>query len=101
MTTNFDLYLHHGRKSVDEDMNDWGSRGPVLKEVIGIHQTYGSPINVYFANRAAMLAAQQLTGWDIWDDRSLTMRWKDDLVEVISNGEAVFFGDWGLIAAHR
>lgn len=37
------MYLHffHGRKTIDEEMNDWGEDGPVI-EVDFVSWTYGS-----------------------------------------------------------
>lgn len=34
------LELFHGRKTVDEDMNDWGEHGPMLGPVPFVHETY-------------------------------------------------------------
>lgn len=92
------LYLHHGRKTPNEKLEDWGPDGPVLKNVVGVHQTYGNGPNIYFANRQAMLAAQELTGWTEWDDNALIMKWEGDLVEVKEfSGSPMFYADWGLI----
>ena len=93
-----ELYLHHGRKTTDEAMDDWGHDGPRLHGVKGIHQTYGCPSNVFFLDRSAMIEAKRLTGWEKWDDNALTMRWKDDCVHVRNpDGSEAFFGDWGLM----
>lgn len=36
------LRLYHGRRSADEDMEDWGSDGPVLGPLSGVIVTYGT-----------------------------------------------------------
>jgi hypothetical protein len=92
-----DLYLQHGRKTPDERLEDWGSEGPRLKGVAGIHQTYGNAANVHFTDRAAMLEAQRLTGWEEWDDNALTMKWHEDMVLCVCDGVASYYGDWGLM----
>lgn len=93
----FDLYLHHGRKTPDEELEDWGPEGPRLKDVIGIHQTYGNAANVFFKDAPAKQAAQQLTGWEEWEPNALTMRWQDDMVAVKTDTSTMYFGDWGII----
>lgn len=42
------LYIHlfHGRKTVDEDMNDWGDDGPIIGPVDYFHLTYGNDIKL-------------------------------------------------------
>lgn len=42
------LYIHlfHGRKTVNEDMNDWGEDGPVIGPVDYFHLTYGNDIKL-------------------------------------------------------
>lgn len=95
-----ELYLHHGRKTVDESLDDWGPNGPTLKGVKGIHQTYGNGPNVFFKSRNYMILAKALTGWEEWDDNALTMRWapnNEGLVEVRDGSNTIFYGDWGII----
>lgn len=100
-----DLYIHHGRKSPDEKLDNWGPQGPRLKGVKGIHQTYGNPANVFFVDAAAKEEAKRLTGWEEWDDNALTMRWgpgpaptANELVVCKGpDGVEMFYGDWGLM----
>lgn len=93
-----ELYLKHGRKNLLDEMNDWGPEGPRLQGVKGIHQTYGTPANVFFDTPAASQEAQRLTGWHRWEDDALTMVWKEDCIAVKGpDGDEMFFGDWGLI----
>lgn len=93
-----ELYLHHGRKTPGEALEDWGPSGPRLVGVIGIHQTYGNAANVFFVDGAACEAAHKMTGWETWDENALTMRWEEDCVVVIgADGVKMFYGDWGLM----
>lgn len=93
-----ELYLKHGRASLDKDMSDWGTEGPRLKGVKGIHQTYGAPANVFFDTSAAQKEAQRLTCWPAWDDNALTMVWESDCIVVHgADGQQMFYGDWGLM----
>jgi hypothetical protein len=92
-----DLYLHHGRATPDQKLDDWGPSGPRLLGVKGIHQTYGNPANVFFESAAACKEAQRLTGWATWDDNALTMAWRDDCVHVTGPEGEAFYGDWGLM----
>jgi hypothetical protein len=94
----FDLYLHHGRKTIDESLDDWGPNGPTLHNVIGIHQTYGAGPNVYFTDKPSADKAHALTAWEEWDDNALTMKWQDGLVVVTQESTTMLYGDWGLIA---
>ena len=40
------LELFHGRKSVDEDLEDWGEQGPILEPFQYVHTTYGADIKL-------------------------------------------------------
>ena len=93
----FELYLMHGREAVDEELSDWGDNGHRLQDVIGLHQTYGTPSRVIFANAEAAAVAEKLTGWKRWDDDTLAMTWADDMVVALDeDGKKMFYGDWGL-----
>jgi hypothetical protein len=91
----FELYLKHGRESVEQDMEDWGFDGPRLTGVIGLHQTYDTNVRIVFENRAAMLRAKEATGWLEWDDNSLELARCEDLVMTYVPHKR-YFGDWGL-----
>lgn len=47
-----DLYIHlfHGRKTPDEELDDWGSDGPVIGPLRYVHGTYMSTLRVGCAN---------------------------------------------------
>ena len=44
------LHLYHGRKTKDEEMDDWGFDGPVL-EVEGVTVTYAIDIRIMFSGQ--------------------------------------------------
>lgn len=88
-----ELYLHHGRKTADEELEDWGFDGPRLQGVTGIHVTYLTHYSVHFESAEACATAQALTGWDRWDVNALRMLFEDDLVKTKDG----LFGDWGLM----
>ncbi len=92
-----ELYLSHGRKTPDENLDDWGPNGPRLQGVKGCHQTYNTPVNIHFVSRAAKDEAQRLTGWETWDEKALTIRWHEDMVHCRCDGVDMYYGDWGLI----
>lgn len=93
----FELYLKHGRSDPHEKLDDWGFEGPRLAGVIGVHQTYGNAINVFFKDRQHMLMAKSRTRWDEWDENALTMNWCGDLVYCCEGAVESYYGDWGII----
>jgi len=94
----FDLYIQHGRKFPNEDLDDWGPNGPKLKNCIGVHSTYKN-MYAYFATPRDREIAERQTGWEQWDQKSLIMKYCDDLlVAKFEDGSVGYFGDWGLIA---
>lgn len=40
------LYLFHGRDSIDQDMTDWGAKGPMIGPLSYVHTTYGSDVKI-------------------------------------------------------
>ena len=93
----FDLYIFHGSRSPNEELDDWGEAGPTLKNCIGIHSTYQN-FYAYFATPADCYHARLQTGWEVWDENSLVMRYEQDLlVAKFSDGSLGYFGDWGLM----
>lgn len=93
-----DLYLYHGRKAKDEQLEDWGFEGPVLHEVKGFHCTYLQTYRVVFNNEAAMEAAKALTGRRSWDTHALEMSLEEDMVKTEVADIASWYGDWGFNA---
>ena len=44
------LYLFHGRKTPDCEMNDWGFEGPVIGPLQYVHMTYASDMKFEFTD---------------------------------------------------
>ena len=65
------LHLYHGRLDPEEDMDDWGSIGPVFGPYESIQITYGAHIKMHAPDR--------------FDD----LHWCDDLVFY----DGVYYGD--------
>ena len=45
------LELYHGRKNPDENLEDWGSEGPIFGPYENIQITYGSHIKMHSAKK--------------------------------------------------
>lgn len=86
------LKLIHGRKSPEEQLDNWGFEGPVIGPIKYVHATYFSTFTVGFYDAAAMEEARKLTGWGAWDELTLEMKVVADLVKA---GDG-YFGDWEL-----
>jgi hypothetical protein len=85
------LHLFHGRKTPDEYLQDWGFDGPTIAEIICLTGTYGE-MYVHFENEQHLYLAQKQTGWDLFGDFTLVVRFREDLLHT-SDG---YFGDWEL-----
>lgn len=85
------LYLFHGRKTPDEHLQDWGFDGPTINEITSLTGTYGE-MYVHFENEQHLYKAQKQTGWDLFGDFALAVRFQEDLVQTIDG----YFGDWDL-----
>jgi hypothetical protein len=88
------MLLLHGRHDPEEEMQDWGFNGPIIPGIIAVHYTYGGA-NIFFESVSAANHAQELTGWDKFDDHALKMNQLDDVV-FIDHPELgrCYFGDW-------
>lgn len=88
------LTLTHGRDDPNEDMDDWGYEGPTIFCVKSVQQMYAHRFIVTFQNDSSRDEAQRLTGWPKWEETSLEMLRRDDLIEVCEAGKpAKYFGD--------
>lgn len=92
-----DLYLQHGRRSPEDNLEDWGFDGPRLPNVVGIHETYRCTLRILFADAESAKHAQRATGWQLWDDCELEATIADDMLSCDYRGSRAYFGDWGLI----
>ena len=77
MSHRMTLHLYHGRKTLDEEMHDWGSEGPVL-EVEGVTVTYTSDIRIMFTGQG--------------DYEFLSEYCVDDLFYY----DGIYYGDWSV-----
>lgn len=89
------MILLHGRHDPDQQLDDWGFTGPVLRHVQYIHSVYGN-LTIGFSSRSAAKAANRLTGWPFFDDAVLEIRQHDDLI-MLTAPEASYYGDWELV----
>ena len=44
------LELFHGRTTLDEQLEDWGTRGPILGPLTYVHTTYATHVKFAFTN---------------------------------------------------
>jgi hypothetical protein len=87
------LYLaaYHGRESVDRQMDDWGSSGPLFGPLISCHTTYARLIRLQFesaSDEARLFRAIEFP-------HPQHLRLEQDLI--LYNG--VYYGDWSLFVA--
>lgn len=75
------LDLYHGRVNKDQDMDDWGSNGPLIGPCRVIHVTYANMIRVGLSKSA---------GGN--EDIDFTIYIDDDLVTF----DGVYYGDWSV-----
>lgn len=45
------LHLYHGRKTVDESLEDWGFDGPLIGPLENLHVTYLTHLRATFSSR--------------------------------------------------
>jgi hypothetical protein len=84
-------------KTPEEAGFDWRTSGPGLQGVISCYQMIGEPVTIDFADRAAMLEAKRLTGWDECESgNSLTMRWHGNVVHCVCDGVATYCAYWSV-----
>lgn len=98
MSTQFKLYMFHGRVNPDEQLEDWGFEGPTLDGIIGFHNTYLTTYRVKFVDKASYDKALTITGWNTWADASdlmLELQFTGDMLYTVANGESKYYGDWG------
>ena len=86
------LFLYHGRKTVDEEVEDWGYDGPTIEDVNYLHDTYHSNLTIAFRTRAAMHKAIEITGWEIRDKHAYLLQ--VPITEGLMKTKDGFFGDW-------
>ena len=93
------LRLFHGRKNPEEQLDNWGEQGPLLKGITYIGWTYGM-MRVTFESAEYFTKAKLETGWTEWDDRTLEVKRNEDTIMCELPGNAVkprrlmFYGDF-------
>ena len=86
-----ELNLFHGRKTPDEQLDDWGFNGPLIQGIQDISWTYGN-LRLHFKDEASWIEARNQTGWEGMGDWSLDVAQEEDLI-VTKDG---YFGDYHL-----
>jgi hypothetical protein len=78
------LHLFHGRKSPDEQLDDWGADGPYFGPLSCVHITYLSGINIVIGKQSTgpMLGALD------------PLHFVEDLLYY----DGMYYGDWELIS---
>ena len=79
MQSNLYLRLYHGRKDPKEDLEDWGSEGPIFGSYTSIQITYEAHIKMHAP--------------DHFDD----LTWEDDLIYY----DGIYYGDVGISSDHN
>jgi hypothetical protein len=88
------MILLHGRTDPGQTMDDWGFNGPVLDNVEYAHWTYGH-LTVGFLTDEDAEFARHKTGWEIFDEKVLSVSQGDDFISIsTSAGERHYFGDF-------
>lgn len=72
------LHLFHGRKTVDEQLEDWGEDGPVIGPLDFAHTTYASDIKI----------REEESGENGWLD----------IIEGMVYYNGMFYGDWSVFS---
>lgn len=76
------LQLFHGRKSPDEQLDNWGTDGPVFGPLQFCHTTYGCHIKLGYL-----------------DDDGLESRGDLHVIENLVYYDGVYYGDWSVFLA--
>jgi hypothetical protein len=76
------LELFHGRKAMDEQLDDWGSQGPILGPLRYVHTTYATDIKL-----------ETIDGVD-----GVLELHGEEVVDLLYY-DGVFYGDWSVFAA--
>lgn len=101
--------LWHGRKSPDEDLEDWGFDGPILNDVESFESIYNATNTIRFLTEEACRNAQQVTGWPSYGDLILEIPGTTELIETREPTREhipAYYGKWllfdsAMIPTHR
>lgn len=76
------LKLFHGRKNPKEEMDDWGTSGPIFGPVMYVHSTYGSCVKIGFVENQGLELEETMM----------------QLVGDMLYYDGVYYGDWSTFA---
>ncbi|PKP99097.1 MAG: hypothetical protein CVT74_08935 [Alphaproteobacteria bacterium HGW-Alphaproteobacteria-13] len=97
------LHLYHGRKDPDEDLEDWGSDGPVIGPLAYVHTTYMCDIK--FAAAPDVMDRFFPAVMADWRERGLSnvagpqCDWRLTIFNDYVEYDGVYYGDWTVFAA--
>src|ERR1700730_17499869 len=78
------LELFHGRNSIDETLDDWGSPGPILGPLAYVHTTYATDIKIETA-----------------DGLDGVLRLAGEGTKDLLYYDGVYYGDWSVFGPER
>jgi hypothetical protein len=97
------LRLYHGRATPDEQLEDWGSEGPVIGPLEYVHTTY--MCDVKFAAAPAVMDRFFPEVIQSWRDAGYsnadgpTCDWQFSIVNDLIEYRGTFYGDWSVFVA--
>ena len=90
------LQLFHGRKSVDEDMEDWGTDGPYFGPLTAVHLDYKSHLRLHGDAEEQFLSVRGSPELQA-EYAERVLPWSEDCVEF----DGVFYGGVTLFVATK
>jgi len=78
------LGLYHGRKTIDEQLEDWGNNGPVIGPLEYVHTTYATHIKLKFKH------AEDARKYGFNPDAMIDLDIQEDMVFY----QDCWYGDW-------
>jgi hypothetical protein len=72
------LDLYHGRRTLEEDMDDWGEQGPIFGPLDLVQGTYGTELKCHFRGNVVFLP----------------------IVEGLVYYNGMYYGDWSIADVH-
>ncbi|MBA4751445.1 MAG: hypothetical protein H2055_04345 [Sphingopyxis sp.] len=97
------LHLYHGRKDPDENLEDWGSEGPVIGPLAYVHTTY--MCDVKFAAAPEVMDRFFPAVMADWRARGLSnvagplCDWRLTIFNDYVEHDGIYYGDWTVFAA--
>ncbi len=97
------LRLYHGRATADEQMEDWGSDGPVIGPLVSIHVTY--MCHVKFATTPDVMERFFPDVMAQWRARGVSnghgpvCDWQFNVIDDLIEYGGTLYGDWSTFLA--